>query len=73
MHVEYDVQRLGACVGGTGTSCPSNGNVCMAGQCGGADGGCSYVPLTGTACSDDNGCTTADTHISVAGKKFTRG
>jgi uncharacterized protein (TIGR03382 family) len=49
----------GVCVPGTPRLCPAV--PCQVGTCDPLDGGCGYVPATdGTACSDQNLCTSGD-------------
>lgn len=52
-----------SCSGGTPVSCSSPGSACLQaiGTCNPADGGCTYGPAPGKACSDSNACTAADT------------
>ncbi len=51
----------GVCVGGTATTCGTPGVCEGAGTCDPTTGGCSFPPLTGTPCDDNNACTTSDT------------
>jgi hypothetical protein len=48
----------GRCVGGTWDSCDDD-NVCTAGNCNPAGGGCEYVPIPGP-CDDGDACTIGD-------------
>jgi streptogramin lyase len=59
---QTDTCQAGACVGGAGVTCPTPDQCHDPGTCDPATGTCSNpAKPNGTPCSDENGCTEADT------------
>ncbi|MDP3151403.1 MAG: MopE-related protein [Archangium sp.] len=63
----------GGCAGTSVVCAPPPGSCFAAGVCQAAlDGGCSYAVTVGSACSDDDGCTTQDACLADGGCAGTR-
>ena len=62
------VCMMGQCVTSASRDCSLLSTPCNAGSCDPSNGQCTVLPLTGTACSDGNACTTEQ---CVAGKCLT--